>query len=199
MIRRVIALEPVMDEAFGEAADLRHRAPLLAASVSGLFAALSGWRMAAVHFEVSAGEPPRQDALAVLRALPPSLLRASALGAAGLTADPSGRQRACAAGVRALAALPAGTPSLQLLADRTAEALIGMQRALDAILLLLQPADPIRGRGLSGFAWFRVPDMLPPLLNALRAFVTIGAVELFWIATALAQRSAGHCVHRHQP
>ena len=29
-----------------------------------------------------------------------------------------------------------------------------------------------------------VPDWLPPLVNGCRAFVTIGAVELFWIATA---------------
>ena len=30
----------------------------------------------------------------------------------------------------------------------------------------------------------RVPDLLPPCINAIRAFVTIGVVELIWIVTA---------------
>ena len=33
-------------------------------------------------------------------------------------------------------------------------------------------------------ARFFVPDWLPCLVNAVRIFVTIGAVELFWIVTA---------------
>ena len=43
------------------------------------------------------------------------------------------------------------------------------------------PADPSPGR--RGFR-LRVPDWLPALVNAARAFVAIGAVELFWIVTA---------------
>jgi uncharacterized membrane protein YccC len=84
--------------------------------------------------------------------------------------------------VRALVALPAGTPSLRLLADRAAEALAGMSHALDGLALLVDdPARPVpRGGGLR----LRVPDWLPALVNAGRAFVAIGAVELFWIVTA---------------
>src|SRR5260370_3217990 len=48
LIRRVIALEPVIDEAVGEASDLRYHSPVLQTAVNGLFAALSGWRMVAV-------------------------------------------------------------------------------------------------------------------------------------------------------
>src|SRR5262249_6367416 len=39
-------------------------------------------------------------------------------------------------------------------------------------------------RRWSGIKRIRVPDLLPALLNALRAFLTIGAVSLFWIVTA---------------
>jgi uncharacterized membrane protein YccC len=77
--------------------------------------------------------------------------------------------------------LAAGTPSLRLLADSAAKALIGVRRALDGLLLLAEPARNIpRPRS----AWFGVPDLLPALVNGLRAFVTIGAVELFWVLTA---------------
>ncbi len=51
LIRRVIALDPVIDEAIGESSDLRYRSRLLQAAVEGLFAALSGWRTVANHLE----------------------------------------------------------------------------------------------------------------------------------------------------
>ena len=80
--------------------------------------------------------------------------------------------------------MPAATPSLRLLADQAAEALAGVSQALIALALLV--ADPaarsvarIRGRRR-----LRIPDWLPPLANAGRAFVVIGAAELFWIVTA---------------
>ena len=85
----------------------------------------------------------------------------------------------CDAAVPRLVALPAGTPSLRLLADQAAEVLAGMSRALNGLALLVaDPARPVRGRRR-----LRVPDWLPPLVNAGRAFVVIGAAELFWIVT----------------
>jgi uncharacterized membrane protein YccC len=94
--------------------------------------------------------------------------------------DPSSARRACAAAVRALTALPNRTPSLRLLADQTAMAMIGIRRALEGLLLL---ADPARSIPVSGSMRFYVPDLLPSLLDGARVFVTIGAVELFWIVT----------------
>jgi uncharacterized membrane protein YccC len=47
-------------------------------------------------------------------------------------------------------------------------------------LLVADPARPVRGRGSRRL---RVPDWLPALVNAGRAFVVIGAAELFWILT----------------
>jgi uncharacterized membrane protein YccC len=83
--------------------------------------------------------------------------------------------------VRRLIALRAGTPSLRLLADQTAEVLGGISHALNGLALLLaDPARPVARRG--GFR-LRVPDWLPSLVNAGRAFVVIGAAELFWIIT----------------
>ena len=46
---RVIALEPIIDEAFGESSQLRYHSPVLQAAVDGLFAALSSWRAVSVH------------------------------------------------------------------------------------------------------------------------------------------------------
>jgi uncharacterized membrane protein YccC len=45
-------------------------------------------------------------------------------------------------------------------------------------------ADPARHRRRRRRARLHVPDWLPALLSAGRAFVTIGAVEVFWIVTA---------------
>jgi uncharacterized membrane protein YccC len=68
-----------------------------------------------------------------------------------------------------------------LLADRTAQGLIGVRRALDGLILLV---DPARSVPRSRSVWLSVPDLLPAFVNAARIFVTVGAVELFWIATA---------------
>ena len=40
LIRRVIALDPIIDEAIGESAELRYHSPVLQTAVNGLFAAL---------------------------------------------------------------------------------------------------------------------------------------------------------------
>jgi uncharacterized membrane protein YccC len=183
LVRRVIALDPVIDEALGEASDLRAHSPVLEAAVAGLFAALSGWRTAALHLELMPLDQGRREAALIRRSLSVELRTAPIGGeATGWTADPSRLRRTCASTVRALVALPARTPSLRLLADQAAEVLAGISYALDGLALLVddlaRPAPRRRGLRL------RVPDWLPALLNAARVFVTIGAVELIWITTA---------------
>src|SRR5215469_16182856 len=49
LTRRVISLDPVIDEAFGESAELRYYSPVLQTAVGGLFTALLGWRVVANH------------------------------------------------------------------------------------------------------------------------------------------------------
>jgi len=182
LIRRVAALDPLIDEALGESSDLRPRSPELQAALGGLFAALSGWRTVAVHLGSLWGDLGRREAGIVLDKIPPELCLVPVQDhAAGWATDPSSGRKACASAVRALANLPADTPSLRLLADRTAEALVGIRRALDGLLLLVGPARSIPRIRPS---WFSVPDPLPPLVNAARTFVTIGTAELFWIGTA---------------
>src|SRR5438445_520325 len=48
-LRRVIALDPVIDATIGESSQIRYRSPILQQAVDGLFAALRGWRAVADH------------------------------------------------------------------------------------------------------------------------------------------------------
>ena len=74
--------------------------------------------------------------------------------------------------MRTLLALPTRTPSLRLLSDQTAKLLAGILHVLEGLALLVDASD----RPLPGRRKFRlsVPDWLPALVNAGRAFVTIG-------------------------
>jgi uncharacterized membrane protein YccC len=183
LVRQVIALDPVIDEALGESSQLRYHSPVLQRAVDGLLAALAGWRTVASHLVRVSPSQARQEAEAVLQAVPPELRSASVQGEpARWIDDPVGLRRICEAAVRRLIALPAGTPSLRLLADQTAEVLAGISQALNGLALLVaDPARPVARSG--GGRRLRIPDWLPALANGGRAFVAIVAAELFWIVT----------------
>ena len=183
-IRRVIALEPVIDESVGESSRLRYRSPVLQKAVDGMFTALEGWRAVANHLLRLPHDAARHEAAVIVQSLPQELRSLPEHGEeARWVADPTGLHRICEAAARRLIALPAGTPSLRLLADKTAEVMAGMADALNGLALLVaDPARPVRHR--SGVAQLRVPDWLPGLVNAGRTLVVIGAVTLFWIVTA---------------
>jgi uncharacterized membrane protein YccC len=182
LVRRVTALDPVIDEALGESSQLRYHSPVLQAAVDGLLGALAAWRTVAVHLIRLPHDQARREVDAVLQAVPQELRAASVQGEpARWVADPVGLRRICAAAVRRLIALPTRTPSLRLLADQTAELVAGISHALNGLALLLaDPAQPVPRRG---GVRLRVPDWLPALVNAGRALIVIGAVELFWILT----------------
>jgi uncharacterized membrane protein YccC len=183
LLRRVIALDPMIDQALGESSDVHYRSSTLEIAVYGLFRALDGWRGVATHLRRLPGDMERQGAEAILRDVPAELRRAPESGAPALwIADPMALRRACEKTVRTLLALPASTPSLRLLADETAKVLGGLLHVLDGLALLVDAPH----RASAGHRGFRlsVPDRLPALVNAARAFVTVGAVELFWVATA---------------
>jgi uncharacterized membrane protein YccC len=183
LIRRAVALDPVMDEAIGESSRIRYHSPSLRSAMGGLFSALSGWRGVSVRLARLAHSAARQQADVVLQHVPRELQSTSPQGEpTRWMADPVRLGRRCNAAVRALIALPASTPSLRLLADQTAEVLAGMSDALEGLALLV--AAPGRARPRGGRIRLHVPDWLPSLVNAARAFVTIGAVEVFWIVTA---------------
>ena len=183
LLRRVIALNSVIDEAIGESAQIRNNSPVLQTAVNGLFAAIAGWRIMAVHFAKLPDDQARQGAATVLQAVSKELLSAPERAEpARWIANPTGLGRVCDAGVQALIALPAGTPWLRLLADQTAKVLAGVSHALNGLALLVgEFARPVPRRH-SVLSY--VPDWLPALVNAARAFVAVGAVEIFWVVTA---------------
>jgi uncharacterized membrane protein YccC len=181
LVRRVIALDPIVDVAKGESAQIRYHSPVLQTAVDGLFAALASWRMVAVLLARLPDDKARQEADAVLRSIPQELQSTEPGVLVGWMADPVRPRRACDTAVRMLTTLPVSTPSLRLFADQTTRALTGISDALNGLALLVaaQVGPVPRGRGFR----LRVPDWLPSLVNAGRAFVAIGIVELFWIMT----------------
>ena len=181
LVRRVIALDPVIDEAKGESSQLRYHSPVLQRAVDGLFAAQVGWRTVAVLLARLPDDEARQEADAVLQNIPQELRSAEHGVPPDWITSPVRPRQACETAVRTLTTLPASTPSLRLLADQTAKVMAGISDALNGMALLVAaPVRPVpRGRGFR----LRVPDWLPSLVNAGRALVAIGIVELFWIGT----------------
>jgi uncharacterized membrane protein YccC len=177
---RVAGLDTVIDQAAGEIATLPFHPRALQSAVDGLFVALTAWRSVANHLEFVPEDAA--EAARVLACLPPALTVPEAIG------DPARWKRAPLemraemwAAARRLVALPAETPSLRLLCDRTTEGLLALCRAVTGVLVLGQPRLAQMPRRV---ARLRVPDVLPALINATRAFLTIGAAALVWIGTA---------------
>jgi uncharacterized membrane protein YccC len=181
LVRRVIALDPLIDTVKGESSQLRYHSPVLQNAVDGLFAALVGWRTVAVVLARLPDGEPQHEANAVLGNIPEELRAAEHGVPAEWMADPARLRDTCDTAARTLAALPAATPPLRLLADQTARILAGISDALNG-LALLATAFALSPPG-RGSVQIRVPDWLPAFVNAGRAFVVIGIVELFWIVT----------------
>ena len=181
LLRRVIALDPVIDHAIGESAEIRYHSPLLQIAMDGLFAALAAWRTIAIMLPRLPDEKARQEAHEILLSIPQELRAAERGVPPDWLADPVRIREICGIAVQTLVTLQVATPSQRLLADQTARALAGISAALNGLALLAAAfAQPrMRGHGLQ----IRVPDWLPSLVNAARTFVTIGAVTIFWILT----------------
>ena len=178
LIPRVAGLDTLIDNAIGESPSLRFRPRVLQAAMDGLFIALSGWRGVATHIErrpaVADAEAP-----AVLASIPQALRTPA--DPAELVADSVALRKRAILAARALVRSAAPTPSARLLADQAAVALLGMARALRGIAVL---EDPTRADPRPALARLRMPDLLPPLWNALRVMLAMGAAELLWIGTA---------------
>jgi hypothetical protein len=172
----------LIDDTLGESSEIRYHSPILEKSVDGFFAVLSGWRAVANHLVQLPGAMARQDAEVILQNLPPDLRPAGADPSPWM-ANPGALHRLCETTARRLIMLPSATPSLRLLAYKTAEALNGMSHALNGLALLVtDPARQIRHRRSA--VSLHVPDWLPAVVNGARAFVTICIVAVLWIVTA---------------
>ncbi len=176
MMRRVIALDPMIDTALGEASDLRYRSRILQAGVGGLIATISAWRTMALHL----GAEPRtedDDAVGAVEAI----LQRLATTPEDAARDAPGLRDACDAAAKAAVRIEAGSPASQLLATAAAAGAIGAARAFNGLTLIV---DPRRTRREDALARLHLPDWLPPTIVALRAFVTAGLVSLIWVVTA---------------
>ncbi|MBO0734453.1 MAG: FUSC family protein [Methylocapsa sp.] len=181
LARRVIALDPIIDEVKGESSQLRYHSPVLQKAVDGLLTAIMSWRTVAVALARLPDGEAQQGANAVLENTPQGLRAAENGVPAQWLADPAHVRETCNTAARTLATLPASTPPLRLLADQTARLLDGISDALNGLARLataLAHSPPGRGS-----VQIRVPDWLPALVNAGRAFVVIGIVQLFWVVT----------------
>ena len=182
LIRQVIALDPAIDDSIGESSRLHYYSPVLQAAIDGLYAALAAWRSVATRLTRLSADSAQRDADAVLHVIPQELRFASQVAdPKGWMADPIRMRTVCDTAARTLIDMPVGTPSLRLLADQSANVLTGFADFLNGLALLV--ADPRRVCARARLAKLYIPDWLPALVSGGRAFVTIGAVEVFWIIT----------------
>ena len=178
LLRRVIALDPMIDAAIGEASDLRYRSAGLQRAVSGLMETISAWRKVAFALARHSDASTQQEANAVHDLLPRARLSPNAIES---TEEPAALRGACCSAVRSLTHFEAGTPIQRLLADNAATAMLGMARAFNGLTGVIDPRDIIR---VKRRARLRVADWMPAFVNAVRVLFAVGTISLFWIVSA---------------
>ena len=178
LLRRVIALDPMIDAAIGEASDLRYRSAALQRAVAGLMETLSAWRKITFAIALKGDSTTPREAEAVYDLLPRTRLSPDATRS---TEEPAALRDACCSAVRPLTRLEAETPMQRLLADNAALGMLGMARALNGLTGVIDPRDIIRVRGR---AHVHVADWLPAFVNAVRVLFAVGMISLFWIVSA---------------
>ncbi len=180
LIGQVAALDPLIDQAIGEEAELRHRVAILRDATFGLFAALSGWRIAESHLAALPDDEARSCAPAVADALP-QVWHAAAIAEFEPASQGAAERHDDYAAARALAEVRTKDGvSLRLLADAAGNVVLGLASAANGLTLLRDPARARDPRHRPGFV---VADYLPAVVNALRTFFAILAGILFWILT----------------
>jgi uncharacterized membrane protein YccC len=175
IIRRVVALDALIDEAIGEAAYTRRRAAILERGMEGLLVALSAWHGIVNHLEMTIDE--ERAALS-----PPDVLTRSLRAAAGdWPGDPEAMRAALGRAAEELEVLAPTDPNTQLLVDSVAEALRGLQLVANALVLIVAPGSEWRARrGCQP----RVPDVHPAIVNGIRSFVALLFAEAIWVTMA---------------
>src|SRR6516162_501565 len=101
LVRKVVALDPVVDEAIGESSTLRYHSPVLQAAIEGLMAALTAWRSVAVRLTRLPDRVAREAGDALLRNIPQQLRSVPNPGEPSpCMVDPVGVRRLCGEGAR---------------------------------------------------------------------------------------------------
>src|SRR5258707_550283 len=178
LLRRVIALDPMIDAAIGEASDLRYRSAVLQRAVSGLMETISAWRKVAFALARNGDTMTPREAHAVHDLLPQARLSPHATES---TEEPAEVRGACCSAVRTLTDFDAETPMQRLLADNAAAGMLGMARALNGLTGVIDSRDVIR---VKGRARLHVADWMPAFVNAVRCLFAVGTISLFWIVSA---------------
>ncbi len=174
LIRRVIALDAIIDEAVGEPSHLKHQAAPLRAAQEALFVALSAWRGIANHLWAM----PRQEASAIAAELLPRIAK---LARASWLEDPQVTRQICREEMQVAGSLATADVSSRLIQDGTIRTLHALEGVADALVLASSSVSQSSSRQSSRP---QVPDFLPPMLNGLRILIALLIAELFWIVTA---------------
>ena len=173
LIRAVIALDATIDAAVGEPSHLQRQAGVLYAAQEALFVALSAWRGIANHLSAL----PRQQAIEIDAALLPDLSKLADCA----WADGAQVAREISRVESRIAANTATTDvSSRLVVDGTVRALQALERVANALALT---TGSVEGSSSRRSPRSRVPDVLPPVLNAVRIFLALLFAEVFWIVT----------------
>jgi uncharacterized membrane protein YccC len=182
-VRCAIALDPQIDHAIGESSQLRYHSVVLQATVRGVLIAIDSWRTIGIHLSHLAPGSAHRQTEAILSALPAGVRQVLASGAATRwLAAPDDLRNKCEAAMLTLLARPADTPSMRLITDQTAKLLAGILRVLDGLALIVDaPGRPAYAEGRFHLS---APDRLPAILNAVRAFLVISSLMLFWVLTS---------------
>lgn len=175
LLRRATGLPAALDQGTGEISGVTWRPRVLRAATESLYAAASAWRAIATHLERHPEFAADGRADAIVEQLPPELFQGD------WRCDPARRRQALEAAARRLVALRTTSSSIRLLADQCAGALLALSRALAGTVSVQVPGAPAR-TGVASRT--HTPDLLPPVLGGVRAFVTIAVTELIWVHTA---------------
>ncbi|HLZ68117.1 MAG TPA: FUSC family protein [Aliidongia sp.] len=171
-IRHAAGLDTVIDEVTGEAAgDLRTRSRALQAAVEGLFTALSAWRGVANHLQTLPPGTRVEGAEAVRTTV-------AAVAAGAWIDSPEAVRRTCETEARDLLARAAPDVEARLMMDGVAHALGGLARTANGLVLVTRHGTATPDHGLRRLY---VPDVLPAVINALRAIIALLLAEFFWI------------------
>lgn len=170
LLGRLAALDPLIDQAVGEAAHWRIRLGPVRAAQNGLFACIA--EVARLRLGGDAWLEQGSERNRLWPVLP--------LGLRGhaLSTSPPSLASDCRAAAQAVLAQP--EPGLRAVAVRVADALSGAATAAEVAAWLV---DPNRPEPASNPACAAPVDPVPALLNAARAYLVVLAAAAVWMAT----------------
>ncbi|MGX0967364.1 putative membrane protein YccC [Bradyrhizobium japonicum] len=171
VIKRIAALDTVLDDAVGESSELRQRSAILHQATVAMFGAVSSWcTLEAYLARGSAGE---------MRATLNAVQIVVAPTPAGCTwAD---LRDDWAKRAMELGQLPSRDISVRVVADAAGEVALHLSDAANGLVLLTDPARAIASRQQ---VCQPIAQVGPAFINALRVAASTSAAVLLWIATA---------------